>query len=381
LSYLVLETAAGTGSGQVARALRPAPFGVFRLVLALLVLLQHAAAQVAPPVLRQAVGPLEPGSIAVFMFFVLSGYIIAEAGEHIYSGRPVAFLANRLLRIVPTYLVGLAIMVAVSAAILASGRAMPVVDAAPLFLDHLTSPGFYLANILALVPFGRALIDPAQPIVIGIIWAVRVELLFYLLFFGALAVATYARLPIGRVLAVLGGGAMALWLMTAGSGGVFSNAPFFVLGVAAQQLPRSGEGSGRQLQVTLAFMAVALAAALWQLAAMPAPIAGTDLVRQTPQQIGLFLSLLATFGFLATVPFDGASALGRLDRRLGELTYPLYINHMLVVTLLLAFVPLPNLAGFAAAMVGGIAVPAAIAALSEPAIGRLRDMVRGRRLG
>src|ERR1700674_3460490 len=87
-------------------------FGSFRLLLAFLVLIQHFLANVAPEALASLFMSLEVGSVAVLVFFSLSGFVIFEAADQIYQDRPASFFANRLLRIVPHFLV------AVTAAIL-----------------------------------------------------------------------------------------------------------------------------------------------------------------------------------------------------------------------------------------------------------------------
>lgn len=82
---------------------RPAyrPFGAFRLALAMMVLLQHGLL-VLNSRGRELFYDLELGAVAVTTFLALSGFIVAEAIDRFYAGRPLAFLANRALRVVPT---------------------------------------------------------------------------------------------------------------------------------------------------------------------------------------------------------------------------------------------------------------------------------------
>ena len=79
-------------------------FGSFRLLLATLVMAQHFGADLAPAPLAAALAPYMTGSVAVLVFFALSGFVITEAVDSVYRGRPVPFLTNRLLRIVPHFL-------------------------------------------------------------------------------------------------------------------------------------------------------------------------------------------------------------------------------------------------------------------------------------
>lgn len=83
------------------------PFGGFRLFLAFLVVLQHFVANAGPlGPLYDHVIPYELGSLAVLVFFCLSGFVITEAATQIYSSKPLAYLINRFLRIVPHYVIG-----------------------------------------------------------------------------------------------------------------------------------------------------------------------------------------------------------------------------------------------------------------------------------
>src|SRR5690554_999911 len=88
-------------------------FGALRFFLALCVVVQHFGSQIAPESIRSAVAPFVPGNCAVMAFFVLSGFIIAEASEIYYRGRPGAFLANRCLRLVPQFVVAMTATIAV----------------------------------------------------------------------------------------------------------------------------------------------------------------------------------------------------------------------------------------------------------------------------
>jgi peptidoglycan/LPS O-acetylase OafA/YrhL len=72
--------------------------GTYRALLALLVLLSHSNMW-----LPEWVRPLALGNVGVFLFFILSGFVIAEALDIFYPGKPQRFLLNRFLPIYPTY--------------------------------------------------------------------------------------------------------------------------------------------------------------------------------------------------------------------------------------------------------------------------------------
>src|ERR1700760_2948596 len=84
-------------------------FGGLRLLLAALVMLQHFAADMAPVALGRVVVPYTVGSVAVLVFFALSGFVITEAVDCVYRKRPGAFLTNRMLRIGPHFVLAIAL--------------------------------------------------------------------------------------------------------------------------------------------------------------------------------------------------------------------------------------------------------------------------------
>lgn len=85
-------------------------FGTFRLLLALMVVVSHTH-RLAGEGFSKWIGQFGIGNMAVMTFFVLSGFVIAEANELFYNRRTGAFLINRLLRIFPPYFVALAFSV------------------------------------------------------------------------------------------------------------------------------------------------------------------------------------------------------------------------------------------------------------------------------
>src|SRR5215475_1054417 len=67
-------------------------FGTFRLILAVMVVAQHVV-WIAPTGLSEILRCAATGNIAVLTFFALSGFIMAEAADQFYGGRPWAFSA------------------------------------------------------------------------------------------------------------------------------------------------------------------------------------------------------------------------------------------------------------------------------------------------
>ncbi|HEY4044597.1 MAG TPA: hypothetical protein VGM32_22525, partial [Rhodopila sp.] len=159
-------------------------FGGFRLLLAALVMTQHFGADLAPAGLADALAPYAVGSTAVLVFFALSGFVITEAVDTVYRGRPGPFLTNRLLRIVPHFLVAVALaMLAHKFFHLAGG--VRLWRSQPSFPDDAFALPNVLLNFLAIVPAANRLIDYDF---LSITWALRVEMAFYLMMAGCIAI-------------------------------------------------------------------------------------------------------------------------------------------------------------------------------------------------
>src|SRR5665213_1555968 len=72
---------------------------LFRFSLALMVMATHLSAMTPP----------QTGRVAVEAFFCISGFLISMVATGRYADRPIAFAANRFLRIYPTYWLCLAV--------------------------------------------------------------------------------------------------------------------------------------------------------------------------------------------------------------------------------------------------------------------------------
>lgn len=138
--------------------------GVFRLLLALAVLLSHAGLRV---------GWLNPGVTAVIGFYLLSGYVMAGLLERHYRqpGRFPLFWIDRLARIYPQYLLVAAVTLVWQ---VVSGRQT-------LFLNG--TPGCQeLFNNLLIMPLNYFMVNGSDAyVLIPPAWSLGAELQFYLL--------------------------------------------------------------------------------------------------------------------------------------------------------------------------------------------------------
>ena len=355
------------------------PFGGLRVVLALLVVLQHAVGEFHPAHVAPIGRGFEAGSIAVLVFFVLSGHIIDEAADLVYRGRPGAFLLNRLLRILPTYFVGIAAFLAVAATLYGLGFGLMPVEGRPLVPSDLWSPRLLLANLGAVLPIPQSLPWIAEePRLMLIIWAVRIEMMFYLVFFALLVAAKVSGIAVARVLTIGGLVALAVSLpgLFGGHDSALADAPFFVLGVAHRRL-RVAAGDRTTLHWAGGLFVVALLLSMWKASGLGT---GLSFAEARSGEVALFLGLFLAFAVLNNVRLDAAGLATRVDQKAGELTYPLYIDHMTAIYALGLLLHDRSIPLVGAAIVAGVLFSWGVASISEPAISRLRDRVRGRRL-
>ena len=104
---------------------------ILRALAALMVVLAHAqddsAAEAAKAGVAFVRSGLLPWVAGVDLFFVISGFIMVLAAEHLYAapGAASAFLTRRVIRIVPLYWLVTAIMLVVFAALAHHGQANP----------------------------------------------------------------------------------------------------------------------------------------------------------------------------------------------------------------------------------------------------------------
>ncbi len=374
-------TGNGTGTfaaveGRAARSvpaeLRYRPLGVFRFVLAMMVLVQHGLL-LLPPGSREYLYSAELGIVAVAVFFAISGFIVAEANQVFYAGRPAAFLANRVLRLVPPYLAALALAVAVHAGLHLAGT-LATLDQ-PLAGSPL-QPAVLLSGVLDIVPgFQPRSVSHQDFEFIPFAWTLRVEFAFYIVAFlaylslGRFAAGSWARkILTSAILASCTG--VVLWSIAGHGSGPqqLLYVPFFALGVGVYLAWRSPSWF-RVGGAAICCVGAALAFADWRQRGHPV------LAIQLP----LLAALLAIFVLLAVhagIPRSWA----RWDKRLGELSYPIYINHGTVIVALASVSAKPGMQVYLLCMPISILLALVMNRLVETPMRSLRDALRGAKL-
>jgi len=229
-------------------------FDALRLVAATSVIFSHAfllgtGQQDTEPLMRLTGGQTVLGVLGVFVFFTISGFLVAQSFEA--TGSPGRFLAKRALRIYP----GLLVCLLVSAFIL--GPALSELSLRAYF--HNAAPYLYVASNFTMVMPANTLPGVvfsgygAGAVVDGPLWTLPCEVLMYLMLF-VLGVMRRLELPITLVL--IAAGMLCLWLDTASSDYFIGSAlwllPFFAAGMALYRLRDRDIFRGRIAGVALA---------------------------------------------------------------------------------------------------------------------------------
>lgn len=333
------------------------PLGALRFLLAALVLTGHGLATMLPGILGLG---LETSGVAVF--FVVSGYVIVSAHDTFYRGAVGRFLVNRFLRIFPPFWVLYLLALA----------AFAVVDGTRF---HQIMSIREFAGTFSLIGGLFAVSDLRY---VSHVWSVAVEIQFYLAaatLFWAVDRGQAERflVPVLLVAALAG---YALVVATDGYHrfyGGLQYAPFFALGAAVYATRQ------RLMPRALGWAVIALCFAL-SLSIYDHYIGEVWVTNPyRPAALTLFAALSALFGWLAFRRCEGRVAI--MDKKLGDLTYPLYLCHYPVLGVL----SLSGLMGGLESMPLFVAVSLGMSwlllLLSDRPIHFLRDRVRGRPLG
>lgn len=299
------------------------PFGILRFTLALMVLTQHFASDIAPAPIKQMLFPFALGNIAVFCFFILSGFIICEAYHSNYKERPFAYLQNRIMRIVPTYWAALFLSILAHFTIFQYYEHLSSLDHHHIGADHFDFPNL-LKNVFAIVPPIQVHVTETDYPFIPYAWALQTEMMFYLTVFFVGAAYPYLRRlntwPEGYWLALAGylGIAAAVcvqlqWLpkqLAYGSYFAFGGAVFFLI-------------SGHRKAVLV--MLPAFFQMLWHFQTSDAEDF-TSIPANRSGQLAIFIAILISIIALAELRVPHV----KFDKWVGELSYPLYLNHYVI---------------------------------------------------
>lgn len=364
------------------------PFGTFRMLLALIVVCNHAGWIAKGTSVGDIFIGERYGSIAVLTFFILSGYIMSEAASTFYANRPVNFAKNRVLKIAPPFLGALILSLIVHVGAYSQDAMLAAIS----FEGYKAIPddmfGFWnLAyNPLSIQPvitldFVKRLTHSDLYLFVRYIWAVRVEVLFYTVVFLALALPSMQRF-LGKdrhLKLALGFSAfMLIDQFVYSFSWDIQFASYFLFGVLVYFGPA---------RVAHFWAAVSIAVALmlchsfqFMTGKVPFSAGWSDEFVKRSSEFALFAALIVLFLVLRKARLP--SSLSRADRALGDLSYSLYLNQyaVLVAFSALSLTPsMPQLTWLAV-----VAVCVAVAALMHLVVERplisLRDRLRGQEI-
>ena len=346
-----------------------------RGVAALLVVLFHAA-QIwrGHAGVQGFAGPWDQGWAGVDLFFVISGFVMVWIGADIAPDARAAarFAWRRATRIYPLWWVFCGLMALYF--LLSYGQpAAPDVVGEDGALD-------YLAASFALWP------QPATP-VLGVGWTLSFELVFYAVFAGLLLLPKAVRVP---TILLWGAAVVGSWAVLPASGdlpgsplGVLVHplSAEFAIGAAAAALLR-----WRVPGYAWASAALVIGATMFVVVMLQSGVDTGDPGFQRARVVAYGLS--GGLILLGTVALERAGKLSvpRWLRGLGDISYSLYLAHILVLLALRRVLAVPgwldeagwgSFAGFA---VLGVAASVAVAALSYQVLERpMLRMMQGQR--
>ena len=274
--------------------------GAFRLILAFIVVVHHST-------------PLRMGALAVYIFFVLSGYWIAKMWDERYARSRIpllTFYISRWWRLAPVFLICTAL-----GALWTLGRGNP--------LPSRGSPFHWFLRQLPIVGSAGAgsVLPPA--------WSLDVEMQFYLVAPALIWLFLRISRPMLRVAA---GALFALPIFHFLRGGsadipiLLPFLPFFIGGILIHRIQWHPSRvvivralSTAALIMTIAVSIPALRAGIWIVGRNSAP------PMNPAMQIWVALAALS----LPLVAWSVRRSSTPTDRMMGDLAYPLYLFHWL----------------------------------------------------
>lgn len=339
--------------------------GTFRLVLAVAVLIAHVQTTLGHSIVnRESLHILVWSGEAVFAFFVISGFYMSLIVNEKYSKLPGGtprFYANRALRLYPVHWIILALYALFYAA---TGTPSFLLgdDRVPLarWLHAVVSNTFFLGvETLPLHGAGN------WRFVVGPIWSLSIECYFYL-------IAPFVVVRRLRVLVALCAAAFGFRMALYHAGVALlpwryfffpADLVFFLMGCVSYRgyawLRDRPYAKPLGIAAVLAIAASVVAPQMWTAPDLDQPVAWA------------FYALVA----LCTPALFALTRRSRIDNYLGQLSYPVYLAHILVIGWV-ARLALPGwLDKGLVALVVTLALSAGLYALVDRPIERLRRRI------
>lgn len=308
------------------------PFGAIRILLAVLVMLSHGSF-LLPSMDTILPRSLSYGTVAVFVFFVLSGLIITEAILKFYNGRPIQFFLNRLIRLYPPYLMTLAVVIVIFFMI--PNIKSPNLQSSYLSLENLLANIFSVFPTVFITDWMLGVVKRVD--LISVNWALRVEFAFYTIMAAIILFSRYSPI-LGIKKSALSGFAFIIFLCIhiyyfyissdEGRGAFYSSfIPYFLIGVAWTLRRNSSEPN-----YWLIFLSLSFVLSLIQVAMFPSLNFAVNGEMPSLKSINLaptalWCGLLALLVMLSNLHLKD-NLIRKFDKWLGDLSYPIYLFHI-----------------------------------------------------
>lgn len=353
--------------------------GTYRFALAFMVLVSHTWTFSAPGSFVHNVGL---GNVAVMAFFILSGFIIAEAIDAFYLGRPGAFLANRALRLIPPYWGAVLVSICVHASMWRLGT-LQLQDYAAPPVDAMLSWQNALVQLTAIVPvfnFNNILPDREWYYFVRFAWAIFVEFVFY----GAVAACMIGFSVGGKflsartyciacVVGALSVHAISEYLRPLHSS--FAYIPYFAFGVCAYAAVTRDDWVAK-LVAAVALFAAVLHFIRYTQGRVNLSAAWLEGLASPPVWTAVLLLVGCGLAIFPLSRVRLSSAAVRRDKWFGDLAYPLYLNHYAVIVLVLSLEGL-GVASQITAVIGSLILAWTMKIAIERPMVALRNRIRG----
>lgn len=355
--------------------------GWIRILLALLVVVAHIK-----PFSQALPGALHIGEIAVLVFFVISGYVISKIIVNVYSSDLKAFAFNRILRIYPLFWFCFS-------ATLITLEFTGLDGLGGQYTENIGLPNegqlSYLAGYSLLPSFiVSTSLAPLTPA-----WSLVIELEFYICAAAWWYIGTkfcfneeagkglfYRKTVWWGILGfvMVAAGFSLIIFIENGSVrffGALKFGPFFLLGIFIFAIKQKNKDPVISLlNYTGGFISVSTCL-FWVLFSVNNNYHGLATLKPRFLDSLMFLFLvLITF---ACIGIPVSRAIRKIDLIIGELTYPIYLSHLLTLGIISQFVVYDHPGWWILCILVVIAVSYGLNFIIEKPIGRLRSKVRG----
>jgi peptidoglycan/LPS O-acetylase OafA/YrhL len=348
-------------------------FGSYRLLLAVLVLISHGGHGGGEH--GRVLGLLGLGNGGVFLFFVVSGFVISEALDLFYRNSIGKFALNRCLKIFPGYWA--ATIIAYIAYALVGVDRLP----AGFSIQLPTDSWAILVNITMVLSYLK---QGNNLVLLSLTWAVVIEIMFYGLAALSFFVAAKTRKP-AITLGIAAIVALCFYVFVWSTNsqtrffGAFQFAPYFVLGSALYFFAKQ-KGTWQFLLMGTSFL---LSVHAFYIYSTNLPVSGQTWLSEYGLQWNVLFStgvFICGAGLFARLITARTTPKGEwIDKRFGDITYSVYLVHMPFVMLASHF-SLTGLTRFSFIVVVAFGAAIAINRYVERPFMGLRDRFRGRRL-